>query len=49
MVTTIVSFFQVRIFSLSRFDLLQVEQFLLVVIFLRLLYLGYHRFPNQWG
>jgi hypothetical protein len=48
MVTTIVSFFQIRILSFSGFDLLQVKLFLLVAVLLSLLYLGYRRLLNQW-
>lgn len=48
MVTTIVSFFQIRILSFSCFDLLQVKLFLLVAVLFTLLYLGYHRISNQW-
>ena len=48
MVTTIVSFFQIRILSFSYFDLLQVKLFLLAAVLLALLYLGYHRLLNQW-
>ena len=49
MVTTIVSFFQIRILSLSCFDLLQVKLLLLLAVLLTLLYFGYRRILNQWG
>ena len=48
MVATIVSFFQIRILSLSCFDLLQVGRCLLAAALLTLLYFSYHRFLNQW-
>jgi hypothetical protein len=48
MVTKIVSFFLIRILSLSCFDLLQVGRFLLAAVLLKLLYFSYHRFLNQW-
>jgi hypothetical protein len=48
MVTTIVSFFQIRILSLSCFDLLQVGRCLLAAVLLTLLVFSYHRFLNQW-
>ena len=48
MVATIVSFFLIRILSLSCFDLLQVGRCLLAAVLLTLLYFSYHRFLNQW-